>query len=744
MADSTPNPAHALLQFPTGSDFSNGVSLPVLQATQSSAKVSLPSSLSAGVYAVEFEPTTASNIHAIVNIPLIQWWMGVSTVPGSTGDSAYAGQELDIFGRNFGASPSVWVSANGIFTPVTVIQSNPYRVRMTLPSALSPGNYQLWVHNGYGGNYGFATPVVIAVSSSPAAWPRTVFDVKTFGAKGDGKTDDTRAVQAALKAATAQSGGVVSFPAGNYLVDSKLSVPPNTIIEGASATTTQITTPSAKVSNHKFASIFSANSHVVIQDLTISSNSADFIVTCPDAPRMYNTVGVDLPVGAACADLTLQRLNITHTTVQPLQPNGVYRGSRALNLSGVDIRVLDSSVQSKNLYGMILVEPKNAIVSGNVFMNGKLSMVQLTDSQRSIIENNDIGGTDPTGICIGNQNRIDQVYVAGNYIHDCNGTYGEGFSEDTPYAPYLLTKPVSISAADGSMTFSTSLIDPNPYVPAGSMIDLSDGYIAVVVGGAGAGQMKRITANTFTHVSVESNWQVPLDSTSVIDLQVDKSQDIFYQNSFLNASVGVQLYSQAYENVIDENTGVNTGGSYCMGSDYPWTVSSQILRRFSYCYYNEWIDNSFDGNLPDSNSNRDHELPYPNAFVGEAGSARPFTATDLMSMGITKTALYPAIMFMGNSIRDNTLQNNTTLGFIYGMNMGHVTLMPATQDYALSLDLLVEGNHVKSCQPSNGTAQSSPIGIDIYAGAMNTVMQDNQVSDCAVASMNSSLVSPLL
>jgi len=43
------------------------------------------------------------------------------------------------------------------------------------------------------------------------------FDVKAFGAKGDGKTLDTPAINKAIEAAAAAGGGVVSFPAGNYL-----------------------------------------------------------------------------------------------------------------------------------------------------------------------------------------------------------------------------------------------------------------------------------------------------------------------------------------------------------------------------------------------------------------------------------------------------------------------------------------------------------------------------------------------
>ncbi len=44
-----------------------------------------------------------------------------------------------------------------------------------------------------------------------------VFDVRRYGAKGDGKTLDTAAVNSAINAAAEAGGGVVSFPAGQYL-----------------------------------------------------------------------------------------------------------------------------------------------------------------------------------------------------------------------------------------------------------------------------------------------------------------------------------------------------------------------------------------------------------------------------------------------------------------------------------------------------------------------------------------------
>jgi polygalacturonase len=51
----------------------------------------------------------------------------------------------------------------------------------------------------------------------PAAPFAGIYDVRGFGAKGDGKTVDTPAINQAIEAAAAAGGGTVRFPAGTYL-----------------------------------------------------------------------------------------------------------------------------------------------------------------------------------------------------------------------------------------------------------------------------------------------------------------------------------------------------------------------------------------------------------------------------------------------------------------------------------------------------------------------------------------------
>ena len=74
------------------------------------------------------------------------------------------------------------------------------------------------------GGMGLAAAAVAAVPSAYAA-PKSssltvtpnIFDIRTFGAIGDGKTVDSPAINKAIEAASAAGGGTVLFPAGTWL-----------------------------------------------------------------------------------------------------------------------------------------------------------------------------------------------------------------------------------------------------------------------------------------------------------------------------------------------------------------------------------------------------------------------------------------------------------------------------------------------------------------------------------------------
>ena len=65
-----------------------------------------------------------------------------------------------------------------------------------------------------------------------------IFNVQDFGAYGDGANDDTQAIQDAMDAAV--NGGVVYFPAADYLVSQTLQIPTGVTVAGSNMYTTKI------------------------------------------------------------------------------------------------------------------------------------------------------------------------------------------------------------------------------------------------------------------------------------------------------------------------------------------------------------------------------------------------------------------------------------------------------------------------------------------------------------------------
>jgi len=82
-------------------------------------------------------------------------------------------------------------------------------------------------------NHSTRAPLLfLALFVTVAAAEPDVLSVRDFGAKGDGKTDDTAAFQRALEAAAKAGGGTVHAPRGNYFFAGHLNVPNAVTLSG--------------------------------------------------------------------------------------------------------------------------------------------------------------------------------------------------------------------------------------------------------------------------------------------------------------------------------------------------------------------------------------------------------------------------------------------------------------------------------------------------------------------------------
>jgi hypothetical protein len=219
--------------------YNAGQKVSIIQSTPASIKFIVPSTFTAGIYAVKLVPidATQKEVYVYINVPK------TSFVLGDEGEISTRGGKIRIIGSNMvpsGNKDDLKVSiikdgtSNVIDVPVTAVKNNDmYSIEAQIPLNVTDGTYKLFVHNGYGDATAWSSPTEITVAPSPKdTWPTTVFNVKDYGAKADGKVNDTPAIVSALDAAAKNGGGVVYLPKGIYRITHTLVMPENIKFKG--------------------------------------------------------------------------------------------------------------------------------------------------------------------------------------------------------------------------------------------------------------------------------------------------------------------------------------------------------------------------------------------------------------------------------------------------------------------------------------------------------------------------------
>lgn len=531
------------------------------------ASVTLPGELPADSMYLLWTKNTAGYGRPVAVNRAEAWWVGP--------DAASAGDFVSIYGRNLTLGSGVSKSAvylepaaGNTAAPrwVMVTDANPYKLTIALPADLAAGDWQVWTHNGHGAGFGWSAPVALSVRARQP-WSSTVFNVRSFGAKGDGHSDDQNAIRAAITAASQTPGSTVYLPAGTYMVNGGFAYLHDVRLVGDGMTRTIIAAgPSFRVAGgadpNRQCLIFSPGRNVELSSLGLSANG-NVLGSLPNllyargaSDLRLSNVSLDSP-GLSPADLHLtNRVSFSHCRIVGKE---VFLGSATqLSFDSCSFFMTSDSVSALLTWGA-----------------QQLSLTRNTVQNLDPSDPNDGSGWGEGRFLNGNDNwgAGANIYVGDNTTVGLGVRSGHPNQNNGEQINWEGTVTIFDGAATGGSASTVNLAGYNG-APLGT------GEVVTVVSGKGMGQTRVVTSASGSTIAVQTPWNVVPDATSRVYVSTLPHNITVYGNTFggrpeiyqstaHNASAGVEMFEGAVDVIVDSNTfrQVRTGVSMWGGAN---------------------------------------------------------------------------------------------------------------------------------------------------------------------------------
>ena len=575
-----------------------------------------------GVYALRVRGPGGWSERVLINRPRADW---LST------DRAVPGERIRILGRNL-VGLDLYperdrsdrpLSAGGYVEgrtriallqgkraiPAPVEKMSAYDVHFRLPLGLEPGEYAVHVHNGYGGAAGWSSGLELRVEVEDP-WPEEIFNVRRYGAVGDGIADDAPAIQGALDAAGAGGGGVVYLPPGSYLINSTLTtVHPRTVVRGQSRERTWIWLPNGvhygdRAIGEKVQVGLQGDLHFIVEDLSMHGVYARYLILAPIAFSDHAAPAAENVTVRRCRLMMEPTLRHPYRRGEPfLENERLDRDSSWSNRFCVAVRGDRVRVQDSHLRGggscVHLEGGRYCTIQRNELLKGTGHGIRVfpgrVTPENNIIEDNvSRPVSNVHSATFWSHARANRYYIARN-------RFESDWCRDNENIIWH-SLAVRLSAPVGSATLDAVRVDTARVmewalkqaqgadssgfpvfldaIAGGFRADALAGYDCLVVDGRGLGQLRTIVANTVDAVALDRPWKVAPDPGSLVAIcQNPQFQGhIVVDNSLAHTGSGINPWGNAYDMVIDGNRLALSGGIDIGDVGAEWT-------------YREWAGN---------------------------------------------------------------------------------------------------------------------------------------------------------
>jgi len=265
-------------------------------------------------------------------------------------------------------------------------------------------------------------------------------NVKLHGAVGDGTTDDTTAIEAALTAALS-ANKILYFPAGTYLIKRSIVIQSRVRVIGVNAKITKAPAVTQLIQQNVLlgattVSVVDASVYEVGQDFYMH-NETGFPLTgvSPYSATVGRITGLDTDANTvtftayrstgAKAAISTSAASMFSTAFPLISTNGTLNDSDDIVIEGL---TLDPNPQVGDPTGYVLavihIDPqqnggaqKNVVVRNNIILRSASDGISVQAEKNVLIENNKIYDVACKGIHIGTT--ITNVTIRNNIIERC-------------------------------------------------------------------------------------------------------------------------------------------------------------------------------------------------------------------------------------------------------------------------------------------------------------------------------------
>lgn len=515
-----------------------------------------------------------------VNAPEVWWARGADKLVAEPGGGirvfglglGWAGVREALAGEPPGSPRTRLVLQGPATVELMATEADLYSARATLPTDVAPGEYEVWVHNGCGGPSGWGRCPQRLTVRPAEPWPTTLHNVLREGALGDGKADDTDAVQGVLDRVGREGGGIVYLPPGEYRFSRTLFIPRRVLVRGAGAEATLMywTNPHFE----PMRGVIRGECHFGLEKLTVWYVGAQYGIN--------NMAETDRRPGGGNALYSLENRPahwqegdiVLRGVVVRWQPYvgrpgwgqlddrlSLYRKLNAPSLDsagkgvavwlcGRDIRIEDCDIMSGGFPLLFSFFSDGSVVRNNTLHIGSGGLVWAARGRQCIWENNRMlgGETSRAGWSTKANPYYDQNYVRGNTVAFSQTADYEIFGSDG-------SSPVYYGAVARSEGVRLTLAKPPRrwnWEPGG--------HLVFVLKGKGRGQARWVVDASESSVEIDHPWDIPLDATSVVGINHSLRQWLVVGNRFADGN-SMQMYGLSHEVVFAENELERVGGS---------------------------------------------------------------------------------------------------------------------------------------------------------------------------------------